>query len=48
MHLISCTNAHCDVTDLAKKIIKKYLKIQKIEYLEKGKKFLICALDDTF
>ena len=39
MHLISCTNADCDITDLAKKIIKKYLKIQKHEYLENGTYF---------
>ena len=39
MHLISCTNAHRDITDLAKKIIKKYLKIQKHEYLENGTYF---------
>ena len=52
MYLVSCTNTHGDVTDL---VNHGMVKIQKLEYFEKGtkffceiKKFLICALDDTF
>ena len=33
MHLVSCTNTHRDVTDL---VNMKWLKIQKLEYLENG------------
>ena len=31
MHLVSCANTHHDVTDL---VIMRWLKIQKLEYLE--------------
>ena len=52
MHLDSCANTHCEVTDL---VYHWMVKIQKLEYLENRtyffyeiKKFLMCALDGTF
>ena len=49
---VSFTNTHHDVTDW---VNHGMVKIQKLEYLEKGtylfyeiRKFLTCALDDTF
>ena len=52
MYLVLCTNTHRDVTDSVNHVM---VENTKLEYLENGteffyevKKFLICALDDTF
>ena len=51
MHLVSCSNIHCDVTDLVNhgmvKNKKTWISWER-NIIYKIKKFLFCALDGTF
>ena len=52
LHLISCTNTHCDVTDLVNhemvKNTKTWISWERNIIFLRNKKFLIYALDGTF
>ena len=52
MHLVLCTNTHRDVTDLVNhgmvKNTKTWVSWEGNIIFLRDKKFLICALDDTF